>query len=199
MLKKTALVLSLSCAVALANENGFFAGASVGYSLGTISDERMLFGGLVEGADNDKNINGYNLGIKAGYEWFYSQAISFRPYIDYTYSGYGGSGNITKDFRANLLTINADVNYYLTQDFSIFAGLSLGEVFAQTSGEYGNENAFGWGGELGWTYKVLSYLELEGKYKYFDSSLPEKMFANNTRKIQPDDMHLFSIGLNYRF
>ena len=67
MLKKTALVLSLSCAVALANENGFFAGASVGYSLGTISDERMLFGGLV------RKISRLNKKYFRKYSRFYSR------------------------------------------------------------------------------------------------------------------------------
>ncbi|WP_297192872.1 outer membrane beta-barrel protein [uncultured Campylobacter sp.] len=194
MIKKSILALSFTCALALANENGYFAGASFGYSLGTVSNDSVI-----NNSESDKSTSGYNISIKGGYEWFYNSSISVKPYLEYTYSSYLNSGSFAKDLTMNIITLNADVSYYFTNDISVFAGLSLGEVFADTSGGYGSDTAFGWGLQAGWTYKILDYLELEGKYKWFDPGLGEKYTAGNTRKVQPDDSHLFSIGLNYKF
>ena len=194
MFKKGIFLLSFTCVLALAKQDGYFVGASFGYSLGSISSDS-----LINDLESDKSANGYNISIKGGYEWFYNSNISLKPNLEYSYISYLKSSSFTKALSMNLISLGADLSYYFTGDLFVFGGAYLTEVFANTKGSYGSDTAFGFALQAGWGYKILDNLEIEGRYKWLDPSLTEKNSADGTRKIQPDDSHLFSIGLNYKF
>ncbi len=204
MLKKVLLVLSLLFASAFAN--GFFVGVNGGYAFGKISDDNIAKSGNAwvdsEFGDSEKSLNAFAYGAKLGYDAMIKENHGLKAYLDYLRADFSGGSEYAKDLSLNLLTANADYHYYVLPEFSVFGGISLGNVWANAKGGYGSESAFGYGLNVGVDYDITEFLEIEAKFRYFDSNLPEKTFqidAQNGKKIEPDDLSQIMLGINFKF
>ena len=219
-MKKIALSIVLLSTCLLAD--GFFVGISGGVGLKSISEDGMKKTGngtqvwIEDDMDeNDKNYSAFMYGIKGGYQYTLRDLHSLKAYWDYSRGNFSGS-NYTNKMSVDLITANLDYHYDINPRVSIFGGLSLGSVLVDTKGDYGSSNAFGYGINLGIDYDLNDNLELEAKYRYFDAELDEKKCptssSNSTctesaidnsltsaKKVSPDDLMIFSIGLNYKF
>lgn len=204
MFKKVLLVLSLLFASAFAN--GFFVGVNGGYAFGKISDDnlRQVSNGVWldnELSDSEKSLNAFAYGAKLGYDAMIKDNHGLKAYLDYFRADFSGGSEYAKDLSLNLLTANADYHYYILPEFSVFGGISLGNVWANAKGGYGSESAFGYGLNVGVDYDITEFLEIEAKFRYFDSNLPEKTFisGDNAKKIEPDDLSQIMLGINFKF
>lgn len=204
MFKKLFLVLSLLFASAFAN--GFFVGVNGAYAFSQISDDNLVKQGNGwidnELSDSEKNLNAFAYGAKLGYDAMIKDNHGLKAYLDYFRAAFNGGSEYAKDLSLNLLTANADYHYYVLPEFSVFGGISLGNVWANAKGGYGSESAFGYGLNVGVDYDITEFLEIEAKFRYFDSNLPEKNFKIdelNAKKIEPDDLSQIMLGVNFKF
>ena len=206
-MKKIALSIVLLSTCLLAD--GFFVGISGGVGSNSISEDAYNSNGTEnELADNEKNSIAFMYGIKGGYQYTLRDLHSLKAYWDYTRGDFNSiDSNYIKKMSVDLITANLDYHYDINPRVSIFGGLSLGSVLVDTKGDYGSSNAFGYGINLGIDYDLSDNLELEAKYRYFDANLAEKRFditagssgSSGSKKVSPDDLMIFSIGLNYKF
>lgn len=207
MLKK--ILLSVSFIVASSFANNFFIGVQGGGAFGKISDDNLVYSNQLntwidnELSDSEKNLNAFAYGAKFGYDFRLKENHALKVYLDYLRAGFSGGNEYAKDLALNIASANADYHYYLLPKFSIFGGISLGNVWAKADGGYGSESAFGYGVNVGADYEITQNLEIEVKFRYFDSNLPEKTFKNaantSAKKVEPDDLSQVTLGINFKF
>lgn len=117
------------------NGSGLFLGLDTGYTFAF--DKTQLKNS--NQIDTSSYLTGANIGVKAGYNYYFSQMFGVRGYLDYTFvfmpSGAaretGGTTIKESTFRyAHNITLNADLLVNLIQTDSIafgaFAGIGLG-------------------------------------------------------------------------
>lgn len=117
------------------NGSGLFLGLDTGY---TFKFTKQQYKGSSE-IDTGSSIAGANVGIKAGYNYYFTPMLGVRGYLDYTFifnptgiASEGGTTNTsTSGFEsAHNITLNADLLVNLIQTDSIafgaFAGIGLG-------------------------------------------------------------------------
>lgn len=128
------------------NGSGLFLGLDTGYSFNFIREQReQSVVSTITSTSTASAISGANIGVKAGYNFYFTQMFGVRGYLDYTFmfapSGYvaeyGQQTQKSSGFSsAHLITLNADllVNIMQTDSvaFGAFVGIGLG---------YGGANA----------------------------------------------------------
>lgn len=200
------IVLCVSLALASAFAEGFFVGVSGGYAFTAVSEDKLAqatSGFWVENEIGDKEVrfNALSYGAKLGYAHSFSDKHALKAYLDYSRAAASKADEFAKDLSYDIASLNADYHYNLTPEFSVFAGLSAGNAWLNTKGSYGNESAFGYGVNVGVDYDISELLELEARFRYFDSNLREKTFlaGSEATRVEPDDFSQIMLGVNFKF
>lgn len=117
------------------NGSGLFLGLDTGYTFGFDKTQEKNSKEI----KSNLNLTGANIGVKAGYNYYFSKMFGMRGYLDYTFmfnpsgsSTEGGTTNTKSStfVSAHLITFNADllVNLIRTDSvaFGAFAGIGVG-------------------------------------------------------------------------
>ncbi|SQH72027.1 hypothetical protein [Helicobacter mustelae] len=149
--------------------------------------------------DSNKNSNRFALsyGIKAGYAFIIKPEHSLRLFLDYNLDNFFASGRSYAFLQ--MLLLNLDYKYSLTQLVDVFVGINGNSAWLKTH-DHGNSNSFGVGANIGMIFNLLSYLELEARLR-FESNSFRKHFTQNgvQHKITFDGMLNFTVGINFKF
>ena len=204
MLKK--VLLGVSLAVASVFANGFFVGISGGYGFTSMSRDTLAqtSGGIWidnEIGDGETRFNALSYGAKLGYEHNFTEQHGLKAYLDYSRAASSKSDEFASKLSYDIASINADYHFHFLPEFSAFVGLSVGYNWASSDGLYGNESDYGFGANVGVDYDITDFLEIEAKFRYFDSNLPEKTFQSGTAatKVEPDDFSQIMLGVTFKF
>ena len=124
------------------NGSGLFLGLDTGYTFGFKKEQLKNSKIITSGSE----IGGANVGVKAGYNFFFTPMFGVRGYLDYTFvfgpSGEASEGGAVKTSSstlasAHLITLNADllVNIMQTDSvaFGAFVGIGLGYGMASST------------------------------------------------------------------
>ena len=117
------------------NGSGLFIGLDTGYTFGFTKVQEKNSKIITSGSQ----IGGANIGVKAGYNFFFTPMFGARGYLDYTFmfnpggSATEGGGTNTKSSQmisAHSITLNADLLVNIMQtdsvSFGAFVGIGLG-------------------------------------------------------------------------
>ena len=201
MLKK--VLLGVSLAVASVFANGFFVGVSGGYGFAALSKDTHAPNavGIWMEEDSEIRFNAPSYGAKLGYEHNFTEQHGLKAYLDYSRAASSKSDEFASKLSYDIASINADYHFHFLPEFSAFVGLSVGYNWASSDGLYGNESDYGFGANVGVDYDITDFLEIEAKFRYFDSNLPEKTFQSGTAatKVEPDDFSQIMLGVTFKF
>lgn len=117
------------------NGSGLFVGIDTGY---TFAFDKIQLKNSNQ-IDTSSYLIGANIGVKAGYNYYFTPMLGVRGYLDYTFifrpagsASEGGTTNTSSSdfYSVNNITLNADLLVNLMQTDSItfgaFAGIGLG-------------------------------------------------------------------------
>lgn len=117
------------------NGSGLFLGLDTGYTFGFKKEQLKNSKIITSGS----NMAGANIGVKAGYNFFFTPMFGVRGYLDYTFmfnpggEASEGGGTNTKSSTmtsAHSITLNADLLVNIMQtdsvSFGAFVGIGLG-------------------------------------------------------------------------
>lgn len=188
-------------------KNGnFVAGIFIGSQILSLDTDYYMGFIEIENIDNTKTTLGLNYAIKFGYDFLIHPKQYIRLYADYSGASLFAnlsSGNTT----LHNITLNIDYRYNISDLIGVFIGANGGGILIDTQ-HLGFQSAVSAGINLGMIFNLLSYMELELRLRFMDSTLKEKNVALDTtaqnigatsQKSEFGDFISTALGVNFKF
>lgn len=191
------------------SRSGFVIGVFGGIGFAESDTEYYIPLSELEGSDRSAFSVAPSYGIKIGYDLYFTPSHAMRMYADYTGSNFISSNDIMGKFNTHTFALNVEYKYEITEKFGVFAGVNLNYTLYDTQ-RAGRCGGVGFGVNAGFTYSILSWLELEFGVKYLgdsfkDVNVPLDSRAPNPTGLGPvsqrvgmSDMFSGRLGLNFK-
>lgn len=195
-------LLGLTATPALANDNDWFIGGTIGSQKNTFQDSGYALKDPKNEFDHSQKINEYDAAYSVRFGKYFGDNSEHRLYSTYSYSD-GRSGDLdSAKYRQQNILFSYDYIVPIGQsDINWFVGATAGYGHTRVHHELGgSKDGFIYGGQTGFQYNLNDNMTAELGYRYIKEDYQKVSVENSyANTLALDESQQVYLGIDYRF